>query len=584
MKAFSLALAGGVAIALSASAVEVKIDRCEPVSIKQGTSTEVRLHGRNLETAALWASFPAKIERVEGKEPRFRITTEFVGTGALRAHSDRGASDLFFLAITGDNVIGSENKQRREDAQEIPFPSVVSGSSPKNAANFFRFAAKGGQRFEIAAEAVGSDFDGVLTLRSAVGNKRVAFADDSEAHGADPWLAFVPPEDGEYVIEVSDSEYRGGLAFQLRIGEMIGGFPITIPSFPSHDESTEDPFALTLPELVYGAIDHRGDQDAFRFPVKAGSFLTIMPMTRSIGTSVTMRMKLTAADGSVLAETPTDAFDERPLRLKIAEDKECLLRVEDAFGRFGDSHVYGLKLRTDEAPFELTIPGERDRNKPFHDRFVAVSGGEFTIPVRCHRHQFGEAIALSVDGELDAKPQEIAAGKGDASFRVRVPTSARAGQLIAFGISGKAQSFEAPLKTSGVLRERFSGASIPGAVDETLAVRVLATPLTIESTVPEALERDKPVKIPVKLTWKDEGRKFNTNLRIIGLPEGVNAPDRNLNNKETATEFEIKPHEKLRGEMKDLQIEVRVDFYRQPLLVRSDPFTIRIPEPENNDA
>ena len=169
-----------MACPLGSLAQHVRLDRCEPTAIRSGVPTEIRLHGGGLEGVALWTSFPAKVERIDEKAPRFRISTDQVGAGALRVHSEHGVSNLVYLTVTdGERPrVPSQNKSNAAEAQVIEIPACIEGNSPNLGSHFFRFRARKGQGILLRAESRGSDFDGVLTLRSAAG-KRLAQADDS---------------------------------------------------------------------------------------------------------------------------------------------------------------------------------------------------------------------------------------------------------------------------------------------------------------------------------------------------------------------------------------------------------------------
>ncbi|NIP92599.1 MAG: hypothetical protein GWO24_03670, partial [Akkermansiaceae bacterium] len=90
-------------------------------------------------------------------------------------------------------VVNCEKRTRAEDAQPISLPAIVRGVSANLGAHHYRFRASAGQTVVIFAEARESDFDGVLTIRSAESGQRLCQADDHEVHGADPWLEFVAP-------------------------------------------------------------------------------------------------------------------------------------------------------------------------------------------------------------------------------------------------------------------------------------------------------------------------------------------------------------------------------------------------------
>ncbi|MEC9055004.1 MAG: hypothetical protein VX633_06840, partial [Verrucomicrobiota bacterium] len=115
--------ATGLALLLCSPAVlaqHVRLERCEPAVIQSGAATEIRLHGGGLEGVSLWTSFPAEVERIEEKAPRFRISTKHVGAGALRVHSEHGVSNLVYLVIADGKqpLLASENKTTAAEAQK----------------------------------------------------------------------------------------------------------------------------------------------------------------------------------------------------------------------------------------------------------------------------------------------------------------------------------------------------------------------------------------------------------------------------------------------------------------------------------
>ncbi|MEC8942469.1 MAG: hypothetical protein VYC95_07035, partial [Verrucomicrobiota bacterium] len=91
-------------------------------------------------------------------------------------------------------------------------------------------------------------------------------------------------------------------------------------------------------------------------------------------------------------------------------------------------------------------------------------------------------------------------------------------------------------------------------------------------------EKGSTVKIPVKLAWLEGKRRFNTKLRINGLPEGVHCGEKGLNDKTDAVELELKVDSPGENELVNLVVEVEVDFHRQPLRVESKPFMVKLRE------
>ena len=589
---FLLAAAWVLGAAGPSAAQKVRIDRCTPSTFRSGETVEITLAGGGLEGVELWTSFPAKIERADEKAPRFRLTANFVGVGAIRAHSNEGVSNLTFVEVGSEErpVISCEKRTHREDAQKISVPSMVDGSSANLAAHYYQFAAKGGQPLVVQAEARGSGFDGVITVRAANNGKRLAQADDSEIHGADPWLRFIPAEDGDYQIELSDSQYRGGQAYRLTLGPARP--PVLAPPRSGliiHREGDEEPRRVShwqnvIEKTIQGGFEQRGDVDVFSFSVLHRTFLTITPTTRSLHSPVTPRLKLSNAEKQILAETPHDTFEEQPLRLWVDKGDNYLLTISDAFGRHGKDCNYRLELDGEAIPFELTVPGQREKKHPLHDKFLAVPGGIFVVPVQCQRHQFTGPIDLCVDsaGPSPAANGLIGENQGNLDLRLRMPKDAALSTLQTFWLTGTTKaggkSYLQPLRTRAVLQERDPAAAIPEEVDGALAVRVIECPVTVEVTPPPETTRGVSTTVPVKLVWRDEKRKFNTTLNLAGLPSGVHTAEKKLNNKDTTTSLELKVENPGATELKNLRVEVRLDYHQQALLVESEPFTIRITE------
>ena len=130
-------------------------------------------------------------------------------------------------------------KSRKTDAaMQITLPAVVNGQILPGQVNRYRFTASQGQRLVVAAsarelipylpDAVPGWFQAALTLYDAKGNE-LAYADHYRFH-PDPVLFCEIPEDGEYVVEIRDSIYRGREDFVYRIA--LGELPFITAVFP----------------------------------------------------------------------------------------------------------------------------------------------------------------------------------------------------------------------------------------------------------------------------------------------------------------------------------------------------------------
>jgi hypothetical protein len=250
-----------------------------------------------------------------------------------------------------------------------PLPVVVNGQIMPGDVDRFRFEAKKGTRLVAAvsarrlvpylADAVPGWFQATLKLMDAKG-KELAFSDDFR-FDPDPVIYYEIPEDGEYMLEIQDSIYRGREDFVYRI--VLGEVPLLTSIFPLGGRAGEPatvnvegwnlpvqtltvdaknkqpcvlpvcvsagkrasnavPFALDalpecveaepnndrrkaqrteLPLVVNGRIDRPGDWDVFRFKGKEGDEIVAEVYARRLGSPLDSLVKLTDSSGEFLA-------------------------------------------------------------------------------------------------------------------------------------------------------------------------------------------------------------------------------------------------------------------------------------------
>ena len=251
----------------------------------------------------------------------------------------------------------------------ITLPAVANGQILPGDVDRFRFKARKGQRLVVAVsarqlipylpDAVPGWFQATLALYDSKGNE-LAYADHFR-FSPDPVLYYEIPADGQYVVEIRDSIYRGREDFVYRIA--LGELPFVTSIFPLggragasstvelagwnlpaqnltlgdkqegpavHPVSVRSrervsnrvPFALdTLPEclekepndrpgeaqqvalpvIVNGRIDRPDDFDVFRFEGRAGSRVVAEVYARRLNSPLDSVLRLTDAAGRQLA-------------------------------------------------------------------------------------------------------------------------------------------------------------------------------------------------------------------------------------------------------------------------------------------
>jgi hypothetical protein len=140
-------------------------------------------------------------------------------------------------------VLGKEYQALRErvsgdDEQQVTLPCTVNGQIASGEVHRFHFQARKGQRLvfntlarqlvPFIADAVPGWFQPVLVLYDGDG-KEVAY-DDDYRFKPDPTILYEVPRNGEYVLAIHDSLYRGREDFVYRIS--MGESPFITSIFP----------------------------------------------------------------------------------------------------------------------------------------------------------------------------------------------------------------------------------------------------------------------------------------------------------------------------------------------------------------
>jgi hypothetical protein len=259
----------------------------------------------------------------------------------------------------------------------IKLPTVVNGQMMPGISDRYHFAATKGQHIVIStaarelipyiSDAVPGWFQAAISLRDAA-SRELQAADHYRFH-PDPVIYYEIPSDGDYILEIHDSIYRGREDFVYRIS--VGELPFVTGIFPlggkagakvkvethgwnlpastlPQDErgksrgvypvsvrkgewvSNEVPFAVdTLPEaiakdganrrdkaqriklpvILNGRISHPGEQAFFRFDARAGEEIVAEVFARRLDSPLDSVLRLTDAAGKELAFN--DDFEDK---------------------------------------------------------------------------------------------------------------------------------------------------------------------------------------------------------------------------------------------------------------------------------
>lgn len=255
---------------------------------------------------------------------------------------------------------------------EPPFevPVTINGQIHPGDVDRLRFAAKAGQRLVIRtharrlvpflADAVPGWFEAAVAVRHTDG-KVLAYADHYQ-FDPDPVLLFQPPADGQYVLEIRDTIYRGRDDFVYRVsisespfitamapvGVRVGERPTatiqgwnlwtdklpltarnlgvgvhqarlsrgreysndvlfhvtdlpTVAEQQTNNNAIAPAQTVSIGQMIDGTIDPPGDVDYFRFRGSAGQEIVAEIIGRRMGSPVDSLVRVMDARGKVLA-------------------------------------------------------------------------------------------------------------------------------------------------------------------------------------------------------------------------------------------------------------------------------------------
>lgn len=360
------------------------VTRVAPRGAERGKAVEVVVAGTNLTPQSqLILPFKATAALLPDAKPnpaqvRFQVTVDAsvpFGVYPARVSTEEGVSALFFFCVDSLPSINEvEDNSSFDKAQKIEVPVIVNGECAGGDVDFFRFAVKKGQRLVIETESARLGSGLVPQLRLTDGKQRFIAAEDTQSVRGDCRLTFVAPEDGDYVIEISDSRYKGGLppfyrlkiadydfvgevfplggkrgetvAFTLRGGSLagdvkverkledgffIGAMPlaldgtikpgmlapvVAVGDLPERTHLRADlkdakPLDVQPPLTINGRLSEKGQTDRFQFAVQPGQRYRIAVHAESLGSQLDGVLRVLDQAGKLL--TVVDDVDIPPV-------------------------------------------------------------------------------------------------------------------------------------------------------------------------------------------------------------------------------------------------------------------------------
>ena len=480
-----------------------------PAGGPSGETTRVAVNGDNLDGAKTvrvtgQGVKGELIKVVKGKTAEISLTIDpdaEPGMRDLRLVTPGGVTNRSrFIVARGPELNEQEPNSKVSEAQALPaLPVVVNGQILDADKDLFRFSATAGQTIvcrvqaqqllPFIADAVPGWFQAVLTLYDAEGG-HLAYVDDFRFH-PDPVLIYQVQRDGEYLVEIRDSIYRGrgDFVYRLSVGELpyvthiypLGAprnstaevklLGVNLPKKKLNIELTNDcaalryvqlshgrvnsnslPFAvgrmaetqesepndsmkranpIEVPITINGRIQKSGDVDCFVFRAQAGQKLVVDVRARRLGSP--LDSIITVLDAGSAAVAKNDDTEDKGAPLVTHHADSHLVHTFGATGKYFISIADVQGKGGEEFAYRLVISPPRPdyelRVVPDNPRVGQGATTVLTVHA-LRRDGFNGRIDLSVEDMpqgFTASGTEIPKGENEVILTLTAPADAPLG-------------------------------------------------------------------------------------------------------------------------------------------------------------
>jgi len=393
-----------------------------------------------------------------------------LGVRELRAIGPNGISSPLNITVGAvPEITEVEPNNSIDQAQTIPLPAVISGSiNASTEIDHFRIKAKKNDQLvlEVIAQRTGSPLDSSLAILDANGKE---LARNEDARGFDSLLEFTAPEDGDYIAQLRDFEYRGGGNYQYKL--FAGVLPYVDYIFPfggqrgkpveisvvgrnmqgaekmtlnidgnaplgrqeirlntprglsnpiqfdvqNVSEFTEaepnnaatNANSVTVPIFINGRVGAAKDADRFKFKAASDQKILCAIEARRFGSPLDALLAVYAGDSLVAQNDDADGVDAR-IEFDAKKDTEYTVVVRDLTDRGGPQFTYRLAIRPSSSAAPTLAA------KYFPDAVRLNRGGRTRIRCEVVRQGFDAPVRFSaadLPAGVSADPIVVPAGR-----------------------------------------------------------------------------------------------------------------------------------------------------------------------------
>jgi hypothetical protein len=361
-----------------------------PLGGRAGTDTRVKLEGWNL---------PVSEATLDTKEMSPGIRDIPIANGRWVS---RG---IPFAIDTLPECLETEPNNEKRKAQSLVLPMIVNGRIDRSGDwDVFRFKGRAGEKIaiEVLARRLGSPLDSLLKLFGPDG-KMVAANDDHIdkwlgllTHYSDSFVTLTLPDDGLYLLRLSDTQNKGGAAYSYRLRVSAARPDFDLRVVPS---TVNAPAGATVPFVV-----HAMRKDGFEGDISLG--LKGMPKGFALGggriPSGCDQVRLTL---TIPARPPAKTVSlrvEGDARIDGKEVRHLATPAEDMMQAFLWRHLVPMKSGTVAIAGRDggTAPLKRLGQEPVKLSAIGTARVRFALP--------SGGLAGQVKIELDTPPKGIA--------------------------------------------------------------------------------------------------------------------------------------------------------------------------------
>ena len=385
-----------------------------------------------------------------------------VGEHAFRIRTSGGYSDIRTFYVGPFPSVAEQEPNNEFDAPQVIAANwTIAGRVESEDVDYFRIYASKGEVLSAEIEAMrlgGVMFDPYLSLLDS-NRFELAVSDDTPLLGQDGFVSVIVPEDGEYIVEVRETAYRGGgnNLYRLHVGEFprptavypAGGLPgetldmtfiprvgaaivctvelpesagdhfLAIPGSmpppspnairvqtyasvlekePNNQWTNATVYAGEAPVAFNGIINTEGDVDWFSFDAKQGQNLMAHIYARRLHTSLDSVIAIKGPGGDDIQQNDDANGLDSGIAFVAPSNGQYSIHVRDKLSKGRKDFVYRLEITFEEPSFSISLPSFDQRNLQYRHKVNVSRGNSFALPFMINRDGLSGMVALHAEG------------------------------------------------------------------------------------------------------------------------------------------------------------------------------------------